>query len=267
MIALNKMNDMRGRRALVTGAAGHLGRVIADVLAELGTSLILLDRPGSELLSVEAKLTTDWGIECLSFECDLEDEKDREKVINQIKESGNNLNCLVNNAAFVGAADLSGWAVPFEEQSLSTWRRALEVNLVAPFHLSQAFAQNLRASKGGNIVNIGSIYGELGPDWSMYDGTNMGNPAAYAASKAGLAQLTRWLATTLAPTVRVNCIAPGGIYRNQPSPFAERYSRKTPMGRMASEQDIRGAISFLASDLSEYVTGEILRVDGGWGIW
>ena len=95
----------------------------------------------------------------------------------------------------------------------------------------------------------------------------MANPAAYAASKGGLLQLTRWLATTLAPKIRVNAISPGGIARNQPSSFVERYEARTPLGRMATEDDFRGAIAYLASDMSTYVTGQNLRVDGGWCSW
>ena len=95
----------------------------------------------------------------------------------------------------------------------------------------------------------------------------MANPAAYAASKGGLIQLTRWLATTLAPHVRVNCISPGGIFRNQPKAFVNRYETLTPLGRMATENDFRGVFAFLASDASQYVTGQNIVVDGGWGVW
>lgn len=107
----------------------------------------------------------------------------------------------------------------------------------------------------------------LAPDWSLYAGTTMGNPAAYGASKGGLIQFTRWLATTLAPAVRVNCISPGGIWRNQPDDFVARYATRTPLQRMGTEDDLRGAIAYLASDLSKYVTGQNLSVDGGWGVW
>ena len=150
---------------------------------------------------------------------------------------------------------------------VETWRRAMEVNLTAAFHLSQTFAPLLKTSKGGNIINITSIYGEYGPDWGLYEGTQMGNPVAYAVSKGGLVQLTRWLATTIAPEVRVNAVSPGGIFRNQDQKFVERYEARTPMKRMAIEDDFRGVISFLASDMSSYVTGQNIAVDGGWGIW
>lgn len=101
----------------------------------------------------------------------------------------------------------------------------------------------------------------------LYDGTSMGNPAAYAASKGGLIQSTRWLSTVLAPEIRVNCVSPGGIWRNQPESFVRGYEARTPMQRMGTEEDMMGAIAFLASDLSLYVTGQHIAVDGGWSAW
>jgi len=267
MTTIKSLSDMRGRRVLITGGAGFLGRMMADTLAELGASIVLLDRPDADFLTVENHLTKTWGVECCSIVCDLEVEADRIRAIKAIKADGKGLACLINNAAFVGGSDLDGWIEPFELQTLATWRRALEVNLTAPFHLSQAFTPELRASKGGNIINITSIYGELGPDWRLYEGTSMGNPAAYGVSKGGLVQLTRWLATTLAPDIRVNGLSPGGVFRNQPNVFVERYQSKTPLARMATEEDFRGGIAYLSSDLSRYTTGQILRVDGGWGEW
>jgi len=267
MPRLSELSDMSGRRVLITGAAGHIGRVMAETIAELGGSLILVDRPGADFSAVRSEMAKFSGAECHCLECDLEFETQRIELIESVNDSGLELNCLINNAAFVGTSELSGWAVPLAEQSLPVWRRALEVNLTAPFHLSQALAPLLRRSKGANIVNITSIYGELGPDWSLYEGTSLGNPAAYAASKGGLTQMTRWLATTLAPDVRVNSIVPGGIRRNQPPEFVGRYEAKTPFRRMAVESDLAGAAAFLASDLSMYCTGQSIRIDGGWSIW
>ena len=116
-------------------------------------------------------------------------------------------------------------------------------------------------------MNIGSIYGVVGPDMSLYDGTKMGNPAAYAVSKGGLIQLTRWLSAVLAPNIRVNCISPGGVFRNQPESFVSKYLERTPLKRMGTEEDFKGAILYFASGLSSWVTGENLLVDGGWTAW
>ena len=167
----------------------------------------------------------------------------------------------------MGNSELPGWNTTFEKQSIESWRRAFEVNLTAVFELSQGFVSIMKNSIGASIINISSIYGFLGPDWRLYAETNMGNPAAYGASKGALIQFTRWLSTTLAPSVRVNAICPGGIFRNQPESFVKQYENRTPMIRMAKEDDFTGALGYLASDLSSYVTGQSLKVDGGWSVW
>ena len=267
MTSIKELSDLTNRKALITGATGGLGMVFAETLAELGADLILVDLPGSNFSALSSTLIDKWGIRVESFAVNLEIQDQRIELISNLKKSFHNLDILINNAAFVGNSDLSGWAVPFEEQSVATWQKALDINLTTVFELCQGLLPLLRKGKGANIINISSIYGLYGPDWSLYENTNMGNPAAYAASKSGLIGLTRWLATTIAPQVRVNSIAPGGIFRNQPESFTKRYSDKTPLGRLATEDDFRGVISYLASDLSKYVTGQVLSVDGGWGTW
>ena len=267
MVSLNTLMDLTGRRALVTGANGNLGRVIVGTLAELGAEVILVDLPGDEMQRFADQISEQWSIDTQCFDCNLEHEADRKDLISELKVSSGGIDILINNAAFVGDSDLPGWTDDFECQSLETWRRAIEVNLTSAFHLCQAFAPELKKSTVGNIINIASIYGQYGPDWRLYDGVNMGNPAAYGVSKGGLIQLTRWLATTMAPNVRVNSISPGGIYRRQPEEFVSKYSDRTPLGRMAVEDDFKGAVAFLGSNLSAYVTGQILQVDGGWGEW
>ena len=267
MTTLSQLMDMRGCSALITGATGHLGQIIAETLAEVGADLILVDRPGSNFFDLEKKLVDTWSVKVVSIDCDLEIESDRNALVASIKADNIEISCLINNAAFVGSSNLRGWSEPFEKQSLETWRKAFEVNLTAAFHLCQSFAPELKTSTKGTIINIASIYGEFGPNMDLYEGTYMGNPAAYAASKGGLLQLTRWLSTTMAPHVRVNAISPGGVFRNQPEIFIDRYIAKTPLSRMATEDDFRGAVAYLASGMSSYVTGQVLRVDGGWGVW
>lgn len=265
-VTLASLMDLQGRRGLVTGAAGHLGRVIAHTLAELSCDMVLVDRPGSDYGGLAIELAR-FGIGVEVLDCDLEDEHQRDELVAALNLGERRLDVLVNNAAFVGTSGLTGWVAPFEEQTVSTWRRALEVNLTAAFHLSRDLAGALGRTGGGSIINIASTYAMYGPDQRLYEGTMMGNPAAYAASKGGLVQLTRWMATTLAPAVRVNAISPGGLFRNQPDVFVERYVARTPLGRMGAEDDLRGAVAYLATGLSGYVTGQNLVVDGGWGVW
>ena len=264
---ISDLMSLKGKRALITGAVGGLGQEIALTIAELGGDLLLVDLPNTDYTTVTQKVLDSWDVQVECLDCDLENEVERNSLISKVNTDSKGLNILINNAAFVGTSGLEGWVTDFESQSVDTWRRAIEVNLTAVFHLSQGLAPLLKKSAGGSIINIASIYAINGPDYSLYQGTNMGNPAAYAASKGGLLQYTRWLATTLAPHVRVNAILPGGILRNQPKEFVERYVERTPLGRMANNDDIKGVIAYLASDLSAYVTGEKILVDGGWTIW
>lgn len=267
MRTIAQMMSLSGRVAAITGGAGHIGRAMADALAEQGSAIVLIDRHRDTLDAAVETLRQRWGVATEGLLIDLESETERASVAGQIAQRFGRVDVLVNNAGFVGDSKLQGWVAPFEEQSIETWRRALEVNVTAAFHLSQGLAPLLRAHGTGSIVNVASIYGVVGPDHGLYAGTPMGNPAAYAVSKGGMVQMTRWLATTLAPHVRVNCISPGGVARNQPALFAERYIQRTPLGRMGTEEDFKGAVLYFASDLSAWVTGENLMVDGGWTAW
>lgn len=258
---IREMMSLDGRVALLTGGAGHIGRAIGAALVELGARVVLLDRTDAVHEAVASGAGTDGLI------LDLADEAAARRAVRDVVTDHGRLDILINNAAFVGTSDLAGWAEPFSGQSTDAWRAALEVNLTAAFSLCQEAAPLLAKNGGGCILNIASIYGALGPDWSFYEGTSMANPAAYAASKGGLIQLTRWLATTLAPDVRVNALCPGGVARGQPESFVRRYEARTPMGRMANEEDIAGPAAFLVSDAARYVTGQVMMADGGFSAW
>lgn len=265
--SLSSLMDLQGRVTLVTGAAGHIGSVIAQTLAEQGSDLLLVDLDAARAEDLARQLAHTHGINALGQGADLEDETALRALPHLAQKRLGGLDILVNNAAFVGTSELTGWAVPFEQQTTDTWRRAIEVNLTASFALCQEAAPLLALHGKGSIINIGSIYGVYGPDLSLYAGTQMQNPAAYAASKGGLLQLTRWLSTVLGPQTRVNAICPGGVARDQLQTFVDRYVARTPLKRMAREEDFKGAVAYLASDLSAYVTGQTLMVDGGWGVW
>jgi len=267
MATFKELCSLSGRNALITGASGELGKVFAETLGELGANLILVDLPGTSLVNLSSKIADQWKVKVNYYEIDLEIEMQRKNLINTVINEIDQLNILVNNAGFVGTTNLTGWNTAFEKQSIESWRRAFEVNLTAVFELCRGFAPIMKDSIGASIVNISSIYGLLGPDWRLYAETSMGNPAAYSASKGALIQFTRWLSTTLAPLVRVNALCPGGIFRNQLESFVTKYEHRTPMARMAKEEDFKGALAFLASDLSLYVTGQSLNVDGGWSAW
>ncbi len=265
--SLKTLMDLKGRVVLLTGAAGHIGAAMGEALAELGADLVLLDIAQDSCREVADQIRSKFGIRSVPLPIDLADENAVRAVPHFVMDKMGRLDILINNAALVGTSELKGWATSLSEQRVDTWRLALEINLTAPFVLTQACALMLTASGHGSVINVGSIYGIVGPDKSLYVGTKLGNPAAYAASKGGLLQLTRWFATALAPDVRVNAITVGGVWRNQAEDFHQRYKAKTPLNRMAVEEDLKGAVAFLASDLSDYVTGHNLVVDGGWTIW
>ena len=162
---------------------------------------------------------------------------------------------------------MPGWSVPFERQTVEAWDAAMRVNVTSAFVMVQEAQKALAASGHGSVVFVASTYGVVAPDFRLYEGTAMANPAAYGASKGGVLQLMRYFATLLAPRVRVNAISPGGVWRNQPEAFHQRYVSRTPLARMATEEDLKGAVAYLASDLSAYVTGHNVVVDGGWTVW
>ncbi len=260
--------SLEGRVAFVTGAAGNIGRMACATLAELGAAVAVVDIRRPACKGLAASLAEEFGVGALALDADVSDDASVRSAVDQVIDAFGRLDVVITCAALVGSTeDLVGWAVPFSEQSPVTWQRALAVNLTSVFVLAQACAPALAATGHGSFVNVSSIYGIVGPDLRLYEGTEMGNPGAYAASKGGLIQLTRWLATVLAPSVRVNSISPGGLTADQPETFQSRYRERTPLRRMGTEEDLRGAIAYLASDLSAYVTGHNLVVDGGWTIW
>ena len=251
---------------LVTGAMGHLGLVLAETLAKQGCFMILTDiHPKKDFVE---KLTLN---DCKSlvgnydyYQINLSKKSEIQNFIQKVKSNYDRLNGLVNNAAFVGSANLPNWNVDKFDQRSEVWKTVFEVNLFSLFDLSQELFPLLAASNDAAIVNVSSIYGHSAPDWAIYEDVNITNPAGYGASKAGVEYITKWMASSFAPKVRVNCVAPGGIYRDHSSIFETSYSSNTLIGRMATEKDIADPIDFLLSEKAGYINGQILHVDGGW---
>lgn len=242
------------KTAIITGSNGHLGQEITKRFLEENYNLICIDIQEKSSLN-DARINY--------HKCNLEKSSEITVLLKEIGDQ--RVDVLINNAAFVGAANHSGWNTEFENQSIDTFNRCLLVNLTSVFQLCQGLKNNLaRTKNGGSIINISSIYGSLKHKKSLYKNLNMTVPAAYAASKGGLNQLTKWLAVEMAPNVRVNAIAPGGIERSQSEIFKSRYEQEVLLGRMAEEKDISEMILFLANNnKSSYITGEIFQISGG----
>lgn len=267
MRPVQSLLDLTGRAAVVTGGAGHIAAAAAEALVELGARVALVDRDAEGCKTRAQALDGLRGGSTTAWTCDLGDEGATRAMIRDAVAALGGLDVLIHCAAYVGTTQAPGWAVPFAQQSLDAWDAAMRVNLAAAFVMTQEARAALAVAGRGSVILFSSIYGLVGPDFRLYEGTAMANPAAYGASKAGLIGLTRYLATALAPAVRVNAITPGGVWRGQPAAFHDRYRARTPLGRMAVEEDLKGAVAYLASDLSAYVTGHNLVVDGGWSAW
>ena len=266
MRTLRELMSLGNRVAVITGGAGKIGEALAEAFAEMGAVICIFDIAERAAQERALQLQHRFGTRASAIAVDVSCEDSVQGAVAEANRQFGAIDILVNNAAYP-RLDLPEDPREIEAQGLAHWRANLDVMLTGTFLMTRACAGALRRSGHGSVINMASIYGLLGPDMRLYDDTEMGNPAYYSAAKGGIVQLTRYWATTLAPAVRVNCIAPGGVWRQQPESFHDRYKSRTPLGRMAVEEDLKGAAAFLASDLSAYVTGQVLAVDGGWTAW
>ncbi|MDI5920862.1 SDR family oxidoreductase [Halomonas sp. LR5S13] len=262
-----------GRVAIVTGGTGILGRAFCRALAEYGAHVVVADLQEEAAISLAEQLEVETGVTCLGLGCDVSDEASVERLVAQACETFGRIDVLLNNAASK-SRDLEAFFAPIETYSLDEWRRIMAVNLDGVFLVSRAVGRQLIVQgEGGSIVHTGSIYGRLGVDPRIYEGAEylgvaINTPPVYSVSKAGVAGLTRHLATLWAVHgIRVNTLVPGGVQSGQNAEFVERYAARVPLGRMGTSGDLVGAVIYLASDASRYVTGQELVVDGGLSAW
>ena len=251
-----KLFDLRGKTAVVTGGAGHNGRQIDEALAEAGARTFTASRNLKRLEEQAARFAAD-GLTVTALPVDQGSEESIGQLLRHVAGAAGGADILVNNAVLRPMADWSSPAADFA--------RSMEVNATGLFLLTRAFGEHMAARGGGSIVNIGSIQGVVGPDYTLYEGLDWGIPPDYFFHKGGLVQLTRFAAAKLGPRgVRVNAILPGGLFNQQDPRFVARYNARTFLGRMANQTDLKGAVVFLASEASAYVTGACLAVDGGY---
>lgn len=258
--------SLEKKTVLLTGAAGILGKFYAKVLYDYGASVVLVDRD-NEVHNLQSQFTEHDRV--LTHCMDISKKKAWDNLKAELDLKNIQVNVLINNAA----TKSESFFEPFESFPLEDWAKVIDVNVTGVMLGCQTFAPDMVKNKNGSIINILSIYGVVGPDQRIYHGSEylgkaINTPAVYSATKAAVWGLTKYLATYWGQhNVRVNAITPGGVFSGQNETFLKNYCDKVPLNRMANPDDLFGALIFLSSDASSYITGQNIIVDGGWTAW
>ena len=241
--------------ALVTGGLGLIGKEIVRGLSDFGASVCVADINEHQMECLE-------NLAAVNFQhLDITSEDSIRQTLAVLINQYKKIDILVN-CAYPRTGD---WGARCEDVSFDSWKMNLNSHLGGYFLCCQKVAAQMKLQGCGSIINVVSIYGVVAPDFSIYEGSTMTMPVAYAAIKGGIITFSKYMASYYAKdNIRVNCISPGGVFDQQTSGFVEKYTAKTPLGRMGTPGDMVGAVIYLASDASSYVTGHNLIVDGGW---
>jgi len=276
-MAPHTLFDLSGKTAVITGAAGFLGQRHAEAIAAFGGTPILLDIREDILKKQMRGLRARFQIEADYYRADVTDERAVAKACSSLLKRRGQVDVLINNAAHNPAVDSSGKvhnALRLEHFPRQAWDQDIAAGLTGAFLCAKHFGQAMASGRGGSIINISSDLGLIAPDQRLYrkDGVPEGmqdvKPVTYSVVKTGLIGLTRYLATYWARQgVRCNALCPGGVRNNQSPRFLARIKELIPLGRMAEPDELQGAIVFLASDASAYMTGGVLAIDGGRTCW
>ncbi|WP_096439207.1 SDR family oxidoreductase [Alteribacter populi] len=264
--------QLHGKTALVTGALGILGKRFCAGLAEFGANVVVVDIDEQLCQQFAKELTSDYQTDCLGIGCDVSSPKQVEAMVEEAMKKYSKIEILHNNAA-TKTADLNRYFTKFEDYDLDQWREVMAVNIDGMFLVAQKVGKEMVKQKYGTIIQTSSIYGIIAPDQRIYKGsdylgTSINTPAVYSTSKAAVWGLTKYLAAYWADKgIRVNMLTPGGIESGQNDAFKQNYSSRTPLGRMGQPDELIGALIYLASDASSYVTGQNMIVDGGLSTW
>ncbi len=265
--------NLQNRTAIVTGGAGLLGKEFCRTLAQAGAQVVVADLNQSAAQQVAESLNHE-GMTACAVGVDVTDPESVRAMVSAALDSSGRLDVLVNSAAMDPKFDDSQQGQhgnSFEDYPVEAWRQALDVNLTGMFLCCQAASRPMLAQDYGSIINICSTYGLVGPDQRIYERPGKPpqfKPVFYSVTKSGVLGLTRYLATYFAgKNVRCNALTPGGVYNNHDELFTANYSARTVLGRMARQDEMNGALLYLASEASTYMTGSNLVVDGGWTAW
>ena len=265
----SKLFDLKNKIIIVTGSSGRLGSQYSKILSMAGANVVLADIDSKKNKQLERQIIKNFRTDPMVCDVDISKKSEIEKMRNDILKKYGKIDVLINNAFFNPSLSKNS-SCPFEEFPLELWNDVLKVNLTGVFLCSQIFGNVMKKQNNGNIVNIASIYGLVGADQRIYGNSKLNSPVSYAASKGAIVNLTRYLAAYWqGKNIRVNTLSLGGVQDKSymTKKFISNYSSKTMLGRMAKNDDYNGAILFLSSDASSYMTGANLVVDGGWTAW
>ncbi len=244
------------KTAVVTGGAGRYGKFIVEALAEAEATVYVASRNIEKCESFASEMRRK-KYNVFSGFLDMGETRSIVALNERIIKEQGRVDILVNNAVLR--------PMKHYEDSIENFDMSMKINATGIMNTTRIFAENMMKRKSGVIINISSMQGVVGPDFTLYEGTDMDAPPDYFFHRAGIISLTRYLAAKYASyNIRVNCISPGGLLEKQPEIFVERYNKRTFLGRMANGEDIKGAVVFLASDASSYISGENILVDGGY---
>ena len=276
---IQRLFDISGRVAVVTGGAGLLGSEFCHTLAQVGATVVIADANEAAAARL-ARALIEEGHQAIAVETDVTNPASAEHMVAVAMQSFSHLDILVNSAALDPKFDPphaahhgpnSPGSGAFEDYPLEAWNQAMAVNLTGAFLCCQAAVRPMLDQGGGVIVNLSSIYGLAGPDQRIYQRPGQPpqyKPVYYSVTKAGILGLTQYLSTYYAgKNIRVNALSPGGVFNGHDEAFVQAYSARAVIGRMAEKDEMNGALLFLVSDASQYMTGANLVVDGGWTAW
>lgn len=243
------MSNLKNKVILVTGGSGLIGKaIIKEIRKQKG-------------IAINADINAETNSNNTEIYCDITNTKSVDDTIKKLIASFGKIDGLINNA-YPRTKD---WGSKFEDIPFKSWQNNVNWQLNSYFYLIQQVTEYFKKQNSGSIVNIASVYGMVGPDFSVYDNTNMTMPAAYSAIKGGIINFTKYMASYLGKyNIRVNAISPGGIFDNQNPTFVNNYNKKVPLKRMGEPKDIAPAVCFLLSNDSLYITGQNIAIDGGW---
>ena len=261
-----------GQVAVVTGSCGKLGPIWVEALLEAGARVAALDLPGAKASPAFVAVSERFKERLVRSDVDITSRESIEAAAQAVQKWLGVPRILVNNAGIDQAPDSPGGRHHLDTLPIDEFRRMVEVNLLGTFQVTQVFGGLMAQHGGGSIVNIGSLYASVSPDPHFYDHLAGNAPflksPAYGASKAGVVNLSKFFSTHWAGAgIRVNTLSPGGVLGGQDDQFRAKYGARVPLGRMAQADDLKGPLVFLASPASSYVTGQELRVDGGFTAW